>query len=197
MKPSCNVNNEQGFVLVASIMVLLILVVIGISATTTSIIESRISGADKAYKITFYTADGGTEVGAELIEQSISCPGGFSSTTVGDVTLFDNTKLLLYQSPLGNIIPENVTPTYDAFFVSPFTSTDPNVYMTMGGETVIAKGAALQQLAGYEGKGKSAAGGGTTKYYDIYSRYYGKNNSDSVVYVGWRHVVGQEGACNY
>jgi hypothetical protein len=192
------INNEGGFVLVAAIMVLLILVIIGMSATTTSIIESQIAGADKAYKITFYIADGGTEVGSELIEQSASCPGGFASTSVGDVTLFDNTRLLLYQRPLASLaVPEAAGPTYDAIFTSTPMPATVNVYLTMGGITELGKGAALQQLAGYEGKGKAAAGGGISKLYDIYSRFYGYNNSDSLLLVKWRHVIGQEGACNY
>ncbi|MCK5341329.1 MAG: pilus assembly PilX N-terminal domain-containing protein [Desulfobulbaceae bacterium] len=77
MKRKSILQSEQGFVLVAAIMVLLILVVLGISATNTTILETQIAGNEKVGKITFYEADGGTEIGSELLEQNISCPTGF------------------------------------------------------------------------------------------------------------------------
>ena len=52
------VNNEQGFVLVASLMMLMILLVIGIAATNTTTIELQISGNDKLSKQVFYQAEG-------------------------------------------------------------------------------------------------------------------------------------------
>jgi len=51
-------NNEQGFVLVAALMMLMILLVIGIAATNTTTIELQISGNDKLAKQTFYQAEG-------------------------------------------------------------------------------------------------------------------------------------------
>jgi len=57
-------NNEQGFVLVASLMMLMILLVIGIAATNTTTIELQISGNDKLAKQTFYKAEG---VAAEAV----------------------------------------------------------------------------------------------------------------------------------
>jgi len=33
--------------------------------------------------------------------------------------------------------------------------------------------------------------------YDITSRHIGLGNSESTVHQQWRHVVGQEGDCNY
>ena len=58
-------------------------------------------------------------------------------------------------------------------------------------------GGSLQDNAGYEGKGKSAAGGGIYKMYDIYSQYSGLNNTESIVLLGWRHPADWTGDCNY
>lgn len=216
--------NEGGFVLIAAIMVLLILVIIGMSATTTSIIESKIAGADKAYKKTFYAADGGTEVGSELLEQNISCPGGFTSAVsnvlpdktagsngipiyVADMTLYQLAPPTL--SPSALALGPNNGDNFETCFPAPcdagaaLSSDALKHYLSIGGVTQPSKGGALQQLAGYEGKGKGAAGGGGTKLYDIYSRYYGAltkdntYNSETLIFVEWRHVIGQEGACNY
>jgi len=74
------VRNEEGFVLVAAMMVLLILVVLGISATSTSMLEVQIAGNERVGKTTFYEADGGTEVSSELLEQNW-CGGGLGFST--------------------------------------------------------------------------------------------------------------------
>jgi len=51
------INNEQGFVLIASLMMLMVLMIIGIAATNTTNIELQISGNDKLSKQTFYQAE--------------------------------------------------------------------------------------------------------------------------------------------
>ena len=53
------INNEQGFVLIASLMMLMILLIIGIAATNTTTIELQISGNDKVNKMAFYSAESG------------------------------------------------------------------------------------------------------------------------------------------
>ncbi len=51
-------NNEQGFVLVASLMMLMVLMIIGIAATNTTTLELQISGNDRLAKQVFYRAEG-------------------------------------------------------------------------------------------------------------------------------------------
>ena len=79
-------QNEDGFVLVASLVTLGLLVIIGISATTTTNIEIQIAGNEKAYNMAFYQADGGNELGIEILEQNIFCPTGFHDTDDADST---------------------------------------------------------------------------------------------------------------
>jgi hypothetical protein len=67
----------------------------------------------------------------------------------------------------------------------------------LGGGPQMLPGGSLIMAAGYERKGKSAAGGGTARVYDIISRHRGPNNSQSTVVFGWRHLVGEESTCNY
>lgn len=52
-----SINNEHGFVLVTSLLMLTILMIIGIAATNTTTIELQISGNDKLAKQTFYQAE--------------------------------------------------------------------------------------------------------------------------------------------
>ena len=58
-------------------------------------------------------------------------------------------------------------------------------------------GGSLVMAAGYERKGKSAAGGGTIRNYNIIARHRGVNNSESTILFGWRHLIGEESGCNY
>ena len=69
--------------------------------------------------------------------------------------------------------------------------------ITVGGSTMMAKGGALQQAAGYEGVGKGIGGGGAFILYDIYAQHIGKSNSESIILVQWRHIIGKEGECIY
>lgn len=214
--------------LVTAILVLLILVVIGIAATTTSIFESRIAGTDKVHKLTFYEADGGTEVGSELVEQSASCPGGFKKdgddadtgnpyrVIEGELRLTGRRgNLNLWQSPLleeDNILftaaelAAGITTTDilakldtdpDAYWPDGYTGKQEHTNVLLGSRVQLMPGSALQQLAGYEGKGKAAAQGGAARLYDIYSKHWGKLSSASAIQIQWRHVIGIEGDCQY
>jgi type IV pilus assembly protein PilX len=55
------VENERGSVLVIALIMLVLLTILGISATTTSDIEVQIAGNERNYKRTFYTANSGIE----------------------------------------------------------------------------------------------------------------------------------------
>ena len=57
MTENGKINNEDGFVLVASLLILLLLVVIGTSAVTNSTIEIQIAGNERAHKQAFYAAE--------------------------------------------------------------------------------------------------------------------------------------------
>ena len=73
-------QNEEGFVLVATLVILMLLVVLGISTTTNTNIELQIAGNDKVYKQNFYQAEGGSyneagRVGVSSSPYQVSDPG--------------------------------------------------------------------------------------------------------------------------
>lgn len=70
-----------------------------------------------------------------------------------------------------------------------------NVYL--GGVAGMLPGGAFEMNAGYEGKGKSSADGGSARYYDIVSVNKDARNAEAKVLIGWRHVVGTETECEY
>lgn len=72
---------------------------------------------------------------------------------------------------------------------------NPHTNIAIFGATSLAAGSAVQMAAGYEGKGKSAAGGGAVINYNVFSQTFGINNAEAIIRLGWRHLVGQEGEC--
>jgi len=59
--------NEKGSVIVVAMIILALLTLIGISATTTSTTETNIATNDQLNKMVFYTADAGIEVGRQML----------------------------------------------------------------------------------------------------------------------------------
>lgn len=185
------IATEDGFVLIAAMMALLVLVILGISSITSTNIELQIAGNDKISKQAFYAADGGTEVGANLLEENVSCPEGFAAQplSIGSVEVVD--KIFWTQETVA--LPSDTV--RDIRF--PANDAAPHTNVTISGNTVLNHGSALQMIAGYEGMGKGAASGGSLIMFDIYAQRLEMNNATSTVYLLWRHAIGLEGECKY
>lgn len=190
-KQKSPLSNQKGAAIVIVLMVLAISILIGVTAISTSNTELQIATQDARHKIAFYAADGGTEYGAEIVEQNIACPGGFSSTTIGNLEV-DNSMLWLNASASR---PSDAS--RDIYFPTGYSAGEPHTNLAVGGVTTLAAGGAIQMAAGYEGKGKGAPSGGAHIVYDIFSEHVGRFNSKALVLLQWRHVIGQEGACLY
>ncbi|MFT5728335.1 MAG: hypothetical protein ACI8PB_002488 [Desulforhopalus sp.] len=197
-------NNEDGFVLVVALMVMVILSLIGIAGLNTSTFEQQIAGNDWNAKRSFYKADGGISTGSELLEQNFNCATGFTGTgfvenfiTVNNKT-FSTNYTLSSTSIVGNL--DAPASNYDAAYPSATIGVLPSLdvgYIFFGGATQVLPGGALQMAAGYEGKGKSAGQGGVAKLVDIYSQFLGPRSSEAIILSNWRHIVGTEGSCIY
>jgi hypothetical protein len=185
------IDNQSGSAIVIALLILAVTIIIGTTAITTSNTELQIATQDARHKIAFYAADGGSEVGAEIVEQNIACPGGFSISTIGGLEV-DNALLWMNASASK---PSDTN--RDFYFPSGYAAGEPHTNLTVGGGTTLAAGGAIQMAAGYEGKGKGAPSGGAHIVYDIYSAHTGHFNSKALVLLQWRHVIGQEGACLY
>lgn len=203
--PAQTMNNENGFVLVGALLIMTLLVLVGISATTSSVLELFISGSDRTHKETFFQADAGTQVAVRLIEESLGATDGFTSLTqVGSEDVLDdpdtpNTTLVIKTKKLWKNETEQ-TPSDSvrdvAYFPSGFNpltaTTTLRTNITAWGVTTTSEGEGLQMVAGYEGKGKGTAGGGGKIVYTIRSQHIGKSQSETIVQVDWRHVIGLE-----
>jgi len=69
MKEISKLNNEDGSVLVLALVMLVLLTLIGISATTTSMIENKISGNERVYKQNLYAAEAASMHCAQDMEE--------------------------------------------------------------------------------------------------------------------------------
>ena len=65
-------RNQEGIVLVLCLITLVLLTLIGISATTTSQLEAEISGNDKTYKEAFYAAEVSLAAGETVVNSILS-----------------------------------------------------------------------------------------------------------------------------
>lgn len=223
---SKSVGNESGFVLVVSILMLLILIIIGVAALNTSSIGLNIAGNERVHKQTFYQAEAGTELAGRLIEENISCPEGFdpnvdidldgtddATAMIADMTgitdaqaLAQNiivTNLLFAQPDPDDKLPSDTpatelpSPANREAYVPPNSLILPNTNLRVGGIPQANAGSGLAMNAGYIGLGYSAASGGASIQYEVNSQNLGLVNSESIVSIRWRHMIGMEGECNY
>ena len=116
--PAFTIDNDRGSAIVIALLILVTLTIIGVSATTTSIFESRIIGNEQRYQIDFYVAESGWKDGAIWLDNSAGPPGlvnpntdnviknyGFNTApadpTPADVSALtpDNTTLSQYGVP--------------------------------------------------------------------------------------------------
>jgi hypothetical protein len=153
--------------------------------------ELQITANDLRHKVAFYQADGGTELASELLEQNIACPSGFSNSTIGNIEVVKNDFWLNQDADATDPTDAN----RDFYFPSGYAANQPHTNIKLGGNTQFSTGSALQIMAGYEGKGKALAASGAFIAYDLSSQHLSNFNTQSVVRVQWRHVIGTEGVC--
>lgn len=169
-------------------LILLLLTLMGISATNTSNIELRISGNVKWHNMAFYAADGGCQAGIELVEQNIFALGfaddGTGNFTVGNIS---GSPLNFYMNSAPTVLMPSDT-SRDAFMPFNYAGTQPHTNLKIGGNPSLSQGSAIQMAAGYEGIGKGAAGGGSFIAYDIVSQRKDLGNSESAIRVQWKHI---------
>lgn len=195
-------NEEGGFVLVGAMLMLLLLVLIGISASNTATMEIQIAGIDRVRKETFYQADGGAQLAIRLVEESLGTSSGFTAVDANGVLVdpfTPNNTVLIVDLTMAEdegvpALPSDAArdAAYFPEGYDPALPNTPHTNINVGGVTSASEGAGLQMVAGYEGKGKGTAGGGGQILYTIYSQHLGKAESEAVVQVDWRHVIGLE-----
>jgi hypothetical protein len=188
-------DNPDGLVTMAALLFLIILTIVGTSAISSSNMEVQIATNDEIHKMTFYAADGGADLGTELLELNIACPTGFANDNLVIDTINVTDKDFWMQQP--DVNDEVPLPSDTERDVLIGDNAGNHTNLSIAGDSGFGVGAAIEMAAAYEGKGKAAASGGVTLDYQIISQHLGYANSESMVALRWQHVVGSEGACMY
>ncbi len=169
--PKTLLTDQEGNALILTLVVLVALTSVGIISIRTSTTEMNIAFHDKCFKQVYYGTEGNLEMTKELIEQnieergftkkdgSISVPiawGGYNVYTWNFYMnqpdpVCDNNRVIFSPPNRDVEVPTSGMPTYFRIY----------------GNTQLSSGNALQIAAGYEGRGKGAAGGGGQIVYDI------------------------------
>ena len=173
------VGNEEGTVLIIALLMLVLLTVIGISASTISNIELQVAGNEKFYKIALFAADGGTEAGAELLEKNIEARAFPSQPYT-----IPNSTVTVYDMDFWSQVDPPASRTA-LVGLPPVGSVDLKIW----GDTHLSTGGAIQLIAGYEGKGKGAGGSGAYTVHHIRSMSSSVATSGVTVEVLWRHLI--------
>ncbi len=178
-------NNQSGSALLFAILMLALLTIIGLSASSNTTLELLIAGNEKSHKRAFYFADGANEVAKELIEQGIEERGWSDrpgvEITLGKVHLID--KNFYLSADLNDAFADTAHRDATVDFGSGETA------LVVGSNTRLSTGSAVQMVSGYEGKGKSSAAGGAWVIYDVRTQHESANKSKAKIASQWRHLL--------
>ena len=178
-------KNQSGSALIFAILMLSLLMIIGLSASSNTSLELLIAGNDKAHKQSFYYADAANELTKALLEQAIRARGWSdwpgTEIVLGKVHLTDKDFYLAADLGDTQADAENCAATIN--FGSGTTT------LVVGSNSQLSSGGAVQMLSGYEGQGRSAAAGGAWVIYDIRTQHLGPAKSKAKIASQWRHLL--------
>jgi hypothetical protein len=205
-------SNQHGSVINVALLILILIFLIGIGLSKMSSTDIKIASNIKQDMTTFYEADAALEATGELIEQNLACITGFDDTSdkdrkgvdlPGDEEIIGGMFYVMNMNFSHEQRDEAYIPSLDSsdadFYYPPNYGdiTDPHSNVKIGGATRFSKGSAIQMAAGYEGLGKGAAAGGASIIYDVYAQRIGLNNTSSIHFMQWVHLIKPSGGCNF
>ena len=157
------VGNERGVVLVFALVLMLVLTIIGSSATMTSQVDLKISGNTKVIRTSFYVADGGIMMSPKVIGRIITDRALPSASETPLIAYDDYTKVGEYPLLLKKIMGFAMDTDYQN---NDATTTDISMDQgTLGnmaidltrGATQYLSGGGVEFAAGTEGVGVGGA----------------------------------------
>lgn len=189
-------NNESGFVLVMSMLILIVLVLLGLSGSNTSLLETEISRNDRFHKMAFYNAEAGVWTTPKLISSTIDSSAAVTGAALGSVTYLDSEDSVFREimgfDPLEADDPDPTDDRDLTFTLSPGgINYTVNVNIQRLGSYLI-KGGGVEFGSGYEGIGTGSTGGTVVKFQeDSYGG--GPRTTTSHIEAGYSKAVGVPG----
>ncbi len=201
--------DESGFVLITALIIMLILTLIGIAATNTAVFEIQIAGNDRVHKETFAQADAGISLNERLTFENAVCNAVSSGFDPGKLDIGTTIRVSDkdFAAPV-SVLPVpfivNDTTRSAAYYPDGGIGNDAKRHTNLNAAGLVktTPGSALQMVAGYEGLGAGAAGGGTHVLYDLLSEHRGNTDSRSIISSQWQlsmHLINSASSydCKY
>ncbi len=180
--------NEQGFILVWALLLLVVVTLLGTASITTSIFEEKMAVNEALHKQSFYQADGGTENGLALIKHNINCISGFEDSSLdGDIVFNGNLNFWLANNSVTEIpMAADGDANRDFYYPAGYADGEPHTNGRINGALKAVAGSSFIQLGGYEDLGKNIAAGGAYLTYDIKVERIGLRNSRTAICLRYR-----------
>jgi len=174
-------KNNDGFILITVLLLLLVLTIVGMAAINTSTVENVLSGNVRLRDRNISKADAGTEISTGLIERSVR---------ESDITGFTNIVSPTYGITSPDYLPNELRVTAFDTDTQDLTFTVDTQNVTVDIDKMYSKmigGTAIEFASGYEGTGKSG-GSGFYTYYRINATGFGLVLSNAEVGTIYRYV---------
>ena len=185
--------------MVMALFILAILTMVGLLTAKSTTTEIHMATNELHRKQAFYAAEGVTELVSEIIEQNIACPNGFTADTQRGGMVQVITPDFWKNGPKPGMLPSDGngedSPVRDMRIPIGDQDHQPHTNVLIMGTRVASRGSALQTANGYAGIGRSQANYGANIIYDQIVQHKGRFDTEAVVRIQWRHVIGSEGAC--
>jgi Tfp pilus assembly protein PilX len=158
------ISNERGVALIFALVLMLVVTIIGSSATMTSQVDLKISGNTKVIRTSFYVAEGGIQLAPKVIGRIIT-DRALPAASDTPLLTYDTDNLL--DKIMGYI--EDDDPGTDTTDISMNQATQGDLALDLGrARTEYLSGGGVEFAAGTEGVGVSSASN-TAVYYNLIS----------------------------
>jgi Tfp pilus assembly protein PilX len=174
-------RDNDGFILITVLLLLLVLTILGIAAINTSTVENVLSGNVRLRERNLSKADAGAEISSGLIERSVR---------ESDITGFTNIVSPAFASTSDDYLPNELRATAFDPDTQDLAFTVDSQNVTVDIDKMYSKwigGTAIEFASGYEGAGKSA-GSGFYTFYRINATGFGLVLSNADVGTIYRYV---------
>ena len=181
-----NIAGEQGFILVWVLLLLVVVSLLGVAGISTSIFETKMAANEALHTQTFYQADGGTENGIALLKHNITCITGFTKPLDGGIAVETGKENFWLKNNEMDGIEMASDAKRDFYYPVGHAAGEPHTNGRINGVVKMTAGSALEQVAGYEGKGKGVGNDGAFLTYDIKIERVGSRNSRTAICLAYR-----------
>ena len=191
LAPGRLISNERGVVLIFALVLMLVLTIIGSSATMTSQVDLKISGNTKVIRTSFYVADGGIQMAPKILSRIIT-DRTLPSAAQTPLLTYDTDNLL--DKIMGYI--EDDDPGTDTTDIVMDKGTQGNIGVDVSrAEIRYLSGGGVEFAAGTEGVGVGGAASAAI-IYNLASRGTVGNSTkttESDIFARYRKVAGVAG----